>query len=128
MTKADCSSFTHKLARLKLVLGRSKDKEVCAALGLKVTAFSARKARDAFPEKELRALAQKFPELGIDVNYVLTGVADTGRVESMDRSAMCLCPVSAQAIADFNFPTYAEMAAFMDAEMARIGMASGAPA
>lgn len=36
-------------------------------------ALSARKARGSFPEKELRALAQRRPDLGIDVNYVLTG-------------------------------------------------------
>ncbi len=42
-------------------------------LGIGEKAFNARKKRGSFPEKELRALAQQRPELGIDVEYVLTG-------------------------------------------------------
>lgn len=36
-----------------------KDKEVAEALGLGEKAFNARKARNSFPKKELRALAQQ---------------------------------------------------------------------
>lgn len=66
--------FPDSLARLKHALRVSKDQEVAQALELSKTAFSERKKRGAFPEKELRALAARRPELGIDVNYVLTGI------------------------------------------------------
>lgn len=66
--------FSDSLARLKHYLRVSKDQEVAVALGLSKTAFSERKKRNSFPEKELRALAQQRPELGIDVDYVMTGV------------------------------------------------------
>ncbi|MGP1628338.1 MAG: helix-turn-helix domain-containing protein [Giesbergeria sp.] len=65
--------FSDSLARLKHYLRVSKDQEVATALGLSKTAFSERKKRGAFPEKELRALAQQRPDLGIDVEYVLSG-------------------------------------------------------
>jgi len=65
--------FYAKLNRLKTALGKTKDKEVAEELGLGEKAFNARKTRGSFPEKELRALAQQRPELGIDVEYVLTG-------------------------------------------------------
>lgn len=65
--------FSESLGRLKHFLRVSKDGEVADALGLKKTAFSERKKRGSFPEKELRALAQQRPDLGIDVDYVLTG-------------------------------------------------------
>ena len=42
-------------------------------------AFSARKKRGVFPEKELYALAAKRPELGLDVDYVLTGITAASR-------------------------------------------------
>lgn len=67
--------FSECLNRLKPVLRVSKDQEVAAALGLSKTAFSERKKRGSFPDRELRALARERPELNIDVDYVLTGVA-----------------------------------------------------
>lgn len=66
--------FSDCLDRLKPFLRVSKDQEVAAALGLSKTAFSERKKRGSFPDRELRALAQQRPELGIDVDYVLTGI------------------------------------------------------
>lgn len=65
--------FSDSLARLKHLLRVSKDGEVAAALGFSKTAFSERKKRRSFPTEELRALAKSHPELGIDVDYVLTG-------------------------------------------------------
>ena len=61
------------LSRLKAALGKSKDKGAAELLGMGEKAFNARKTRGSFPEKELRALAQQRPEMGIDVDYVLTG-------------------------------------------------------
>ena len=71
--------FSDSLLRLKHYLRVSKDQEVANALGLSKTAFSERKKRSSFPEKELRALAQQRPELGIDVDYVLTGITAASR-------------------------------------------------
>lgn len=69
--------FSDCLDRLKPTLRVSKDQEVAAALGLSKTAFSERKKRGSFPDRELRALAQQRPDLKIDVDYVLTGRAST---------------------------------------------------
>lgn len=76
--------FSASLSRLKHDLRVSKDQEVASALGLSKTAFSERKKRGSFPEKELRALAQQRPDLGIDVEYVLTG----GRMSPHERQAI----------------------------------------
>lgn len=65
--------FDEALLRLKRQIGTLEDQQVADLLGLKKAAFSARKSRGSFPEKELRALAQQRPELGIDVEYVLHG-------------------------------------------------------
>ncbi len=67
--------FSDLLSRLKHELRTSKDQEIAAALGMSKTAFSERKKRNSFPEKELLALAAARPELGIDTQYVLTGRA-----------------------------------------------------
>lgn len=61
----------------------SKDGEVAVALGMTKTAFSERKKRGSFPEKELRALAAEKPE--IDVHYVLTGERECRQTESQDQ-------------------------------------------
>ena len=65
--------FPDALARLKHQLRVSKDQEVAAALGLSKTAFSERKKRGSFPEKELRALAQQRPDIALNLDYILTG-------------------------------------------------------
>ncbi|ADU99808.1 helix-turn-helix domain-containing protein [Alicycliphilus denitrificans] len=80
--------FSDSLARLKHYLRVSKDQEVAAALGLSKTAFSERKKRNSFPEKELRALAEQRPELGIDVGYVLTGQSTEDAVNKAIASAL----------------------------------------
>ena len=82
--------FSDSLSRLKHYLRVSKDQEVAAALGLSKTAFSERKKRNSFPEKELRALAQQRPELGIDVEYVLTGGTLTQRERDHLESARAM--------------------------------------
>ena len=66
--------FSDVMARLKHQLRVSKDQEVAMFLGISKTAFSERKKRNSFPERELLALAEARPELGIDTYYVLTGV------------------------------------------------------
>ena len=71
----DFFSFEAALLRLKGVLGMQADKDVAAALGMEASAFNKRKRRGSFPEEEVRALAQQRPDLNIDVDYVITGVA-----------------------------------------------------
>lgn len=75
--------FSDSLSRLKHELRVSKDGEVAVALGMTKTAFSERKKRGSFPEKELRALAEARPE--IDVHYVLTGEREYSQTESQDQ-------------------------------------------
>lgn len=66
--------FSEALSRLKHELRVSKDGEVAALIGLGKTAFSERKKRGSFPDREVVALARNRPELGVDVAFVLTGV------------------------------------------------------
>lgn len=66
-------AFVAALLRLKQQAGVSTDKEVAALLDMKETALNARKARDAFPEDKVWALAQRRPDLVIDPGYVITG-------------------------------------------------------
>ena len=82
--------FDQQLSRLKKVLEVREDQEAATALGMTKAAFSARKTRGSFPEKELRALAQQRPELGIDVEYVLTGGRLTQRERDHLESARAL--------------------------------------
>lgn len=65
--------FEEATLRLKQQLKVTEDKQVAEALGINGKAFTARKRRDAFPEKELLALTARRPELLVDVDYVLTG-------------------------------------------------------
>lgn len=69
------NSFDEIALRLKQELKLTKDKELAQALGMGARAWSGRKVRNSFPEDKLYALAAKRPELGIDVQYVLTGVS-----------------------------------------------------
>lgn len=75
--------FSDSLARLKHQLRVSKDREVADALGLSPTAFSERKKRGSFPQRELVALAQSKPELGLDVTYILTGETQRDRAANL---------------------------------------------
>lgn len=65
--------FQEATLRLKQQLEVTQDKEVAHFLGLSPRAWAGRKQSNAFPEIELRALAQQRPNLQIDVDYVLTG-------------------------------------------------------
>jgi phage repressor protein C with HTH and peptisase S24 domain len=65
--------FSDALNRLKHELRVSKDQEVAVALGMSRTAFSERKKRSSFPEREVLELGRTRPEL--DVKFVLTGVS-----------------------------------------------------
>lgn len=64
--------FSESLDRLKFQLRVSKDQEVAAALGMSKTAFSERKKRGSFPEREVLELCKSRPEL--DSHFILTGI------------------------------------------------------
>lgn len=66
--------FSDCLLRLKEQAKTHSDKEIAELLGLSDKAFTARKARDAFPVNHLYALSAKRPDLHIDVEYVLGGI------------------------------------------------------
>ena len=86
-------NFEEAALRLKQELRVKADKDVAGALGLSPVAWVGRKKRGKFPEVELRALAQQRPELGIDVEYVLTG----GRMSPHERQAVDRASMSAPA-------------------------------
>ena len=69
--------FSDALDRLKHELRVSKDQEVAALLGLGKTAFSERKKRESFPDREVRALSASRPELELDVDYIFSGQRTT---------------------------------------------------
>ena len=65
--------FDQASLRLKQHLGLTQDKDVAAALGISARAWAGRKDRDNFPSTELRLLAAQRPELGLDVDWIVTG-------------------------------------------------------
>lgn len=73
------TEFEKKLIRLKEQLGVAQDKEIAAILGMESRAFTARKARGAFPEDKVRALVVDYPNL--DVRYVITGMRDSAALK-----------------------------------------------
>ena len=65
--------FTLRLERLKASLGVSDDQALAQSLGMTKAALLGKKARGAWPEEEVRVLALRYPELGLDLDWVLTG-------------------------------------------------------
>lgn len=86
----DFFSFERATLRLKELVGVQTDKDLAELLEMDVSAFNKRKARGSFPDERLRALAQRRPELGIDVEYVLTGGRLTQRERDHLESARAL--------------------------------------
>ena len=65
--------FEEATLRLKQQLQVTEDKQVAEALGMTSSAWTKRKSRGSFPEKELLALIAKRPDLGLDFDYVTLG-------------------------------------------------------
>jgi transcriptional regulator with XRE-family HTH domain len=76
--------FDSSLLRLKQIAEVTTDQEVAELLGMSKAALSDRKRRDSFPEDKVRALAQQRPELGIDVDYVITGTTEAESLRQRD--------------------------------------------
>lgn len=91
------NDFDAALLRLKGQIGQTEDQAVASLLGLSKASFSDRKRRGSFPVEKLRALAQQRPDLNIDVDYVITGVAQAA-LELIDaaREGRPMKKVSAQ--------------------------------
>ncbi|MDR3221400.1 MAG: helix-turn-helix domain containing protein [Candidatus Accumulibacter sp.] len=68
--------FTLRLERLKASLGVSDDQALAQSLGMTKAALLGKKARGAWPEEEVRALALRYPELGLDLDWVVTGESE----------------------------------------------------
>lgn len=75
--------FSDFMDRIKTQVGLSKDKEIAGLLGMSTTAFSERKKRNSVPIKEVFALAQKRPDMGLDPDWIVTGTSN--RFETEDR-------------------------------------------
>lgn len=103
------STFLQQLLRLKQELNVDTDHEVAEALGYSTTALSERKRRGAFPVDRVCAVA---PRLAIDPMFVIYG-------HQAERQAT---PQITAAEDSFTPPTFEQMATFMDAEMARMGI------
>lgn len=69
-------NFIDVINRLKISLSVTTNREIAEYLGLTQSAFSERKKRNSFPEKELKALANDRPDLNLDVDYILTGSSE----------------------------------------------------
>jgi hypothetical protein len=69
------NEFDAAVLRLKGQVGVTEDQALAALLGLSKASFSDRKRRRSFPADKVRSLAHQRPDLNIDVDYVLTGVA-----------------------------------------------------
>lgn len=67
----DASGFQRALNRLKASLRVPTDGEAAAMLGLSKGALCQRKGRNSFPAHELRDLAARRPDLGLDVDGIL---------------------------------------------------------
>lgn len=95
--------FEEKLLRLKQEVKLSEDQEVAALLGLSKAAFADRKKRDAFPDEKLWALAQKRPDLKVDVLAVLTGISSKGHAKiALEEQASKLLPHGANDLASIK--------------------------
>ncbi|BBE51805.1 hypothetical protein OYT1_ch2289 [Ferriphaselus amnicola] len=75
--------FEEATLRLKQQLKKQTDKEVAELLGLSQRAWTGRRQRESFPEKELWALVAQRPDLKLDVDYILNG--DSSLIEIIDR-------------------------------------------
>lgn len=69
--------FEEATLRLKQQLKVNEDKQVAEALGMTPRAWSGRKLRNSFPEKELWVLAAQRPDLKLDIGYVLNGISES---------------------------------------------------
>lgn len=83
--------FEEATLRLKQQLKVTEDKEVAEAIGLTSQAFVMRKKRERFPTKEVFALAQQRPELGLDPDWIVTGSSKRAETAGDDETSLVEC-------------------------------------
>lgn len=85
------NNFSEKLTRLKFALRVSKDSDVAEALDMKRPAFSERKKKDSFPDKEVFALAARRPELELEPQWIITGIASKVQIHDTIEAGLIEC-------------------------------------
>lgn len=111
--------FEEASLRLKQQIGVLQDKDLAEVLGFKSAAWVKRKARNAFPDAELYALAAKRPDLKIDVLYILTGISAYGQAEmALSARASKLLPEEATTFDEIKAHSIATQNAMRDAQQA----------
>ena len=66
--------FTDILARFKKATKVKTDLEIAQMLDLAPSTFANRKARNSFPEYNLRKFIEANPSFGLDYTYIMTGI------------------------------------------------------
>ena len=113
------STFVNACNRAKSAVGHypMSHRQLALVLGIAPSEFRLMEARYEFPWQHLKALALRFPELGID----LSTFPETAGPAAAEQAP-------AKVDAPFQLPSLEEMSAFMDAEMARMSITQGAAA
>lgn len=83
--------FEEATLRLKQQLHVTQDKQVAAVLSMTEAAWKMRKKRDNFPVKEVFALAAQKPELGLDPDWIVTGIANKTEIDDRDIAYLVQC-------------------------------------
>lgn len=84
-------NFEEAALRLKQQLRVVEDRHAAEALGLTADAWVKRKKRDAFPIKEVFALASQRPELSLDPDWIVTGSSNKMETENSREASLLLC-------------------------------------
>ena len=74
MLKPQDIVFEEQLNRAKEILHITSDKDFAELLGINAKTFSRNRRKFEFPELELRALANKRPDLPLEFDYIYTGI------------------------------------------------------
>jgi hypothetical protein len=103
------AAFTTACHRVRAVISNNPMTHhvLALVLGIEPSEFRLMEARHEFPWGHFAAFVQRFPELDIDLSQ-------------FPEAATASIPA---ALEPLGFPTFNEMAAYMDAEMARMGVA-----
>lgn len=84
-------TFEDALLRLKEQLGTPTDKVAAELLGLTDKSLNARKRRNSFPTKEVFALAAQRPDLGLDPDWIVTGIGSQQETAGNDEASLIQC-------------------------------------
>lgn len=118
------AAFTTACHRVRAVISHSPltHHVVALVLGVKPSEFRLMEARNEFPWGHFAAFVRRFPELGIDLDqFPETAIASIpeGYAASMPEACAANIPAVCKPI---SFPDFEELAAFMDTDMARMGV------